>query len=124
MRQADPAQTELVFATPAAAPLATAEDVERLVDLLRGRGWVSAAELSGIAGQGLSDRKIRAIARAAAPGVVSYPGSPGYKLWDECSVEEINHAIEAFESQARDMTARAILYRQAYHARHRGLSAS
>ena len=52
--------------------------------------------------------------------IVSFPGSPGYKLWANCSVEEINHAIEAFESQARDMIKRANLFRRAYHRRFRG----
>lgn len=124
MRTADPAQAEIDFTSPTKEPpAASVGEVARLVELLSGKGWQTAAELAVRSG-GWSDRKVRLIASAAVPGVVSYPGSPGYKLWAECSVEEINHAIEAFESQARDMAGRAIFYRQAYHGRFRGLSGS
>lgn len=68
----------------------------------------------------LGERLTRKIASASAPTIVSYPGSPGYKLWSLCTVEEINHAIESFEAQARDMIKRAHLYRMAYHRRFRG----
>jgi hypothetical protein len=102
------------------APKVSVAQVEALVAVLTGKGWVEAAELARQLGEKWSDRKVRAVARAAAPGIVSYPGSPGYKIWGECSVEEIDHAIAAFESQANDMTARALLYRNAYHRRFRG----
>jgi len=124
MRQPDPAQTEISFDTKVEkSPAATVGEVAKLVELLRGEGWQTAEALAVRSG-GWSDRKVRRVASAAVPGVVSFPGSPGYKLWDECSVDDINHAIEAFESQARDMAARALLYRQAYHARYRGLTGS
>ena len=57
---------------------------------------------------------------AAMPQIVSYPGSPGYRLFQHCTIEEINHCIKAFESQGRDMLKRAVVYRQAYHRRFRG----
>lgn len=124
MRKPDPAQTEIDFDTKVEkTPTATVGEVARLVELLRGAGWQTAEDLSVRSG-GWSDRKVRRVASAAVPGVVSYPGSPGYCLWDECTIDEINHAIEAFESQARDMAARALIYRQAYHARYRGLNDS
>ena len=116
-----PGQDEIDFSTPVAKPpVATTDDVQCLVGLLKGKGWLKAEHLAAISGGALTDRKVRRIARAARPGVVSYPGSPGYKLWEECSVEEINHAIAAFDSQAKDMIACGHIYRMAYHARFRG----
>ena len=115
-------QAELNFAGPVAAPAASAEEVEWLVTLLKGKGWMTAAKLEALAGGTKDDRKIRAIARAAAPSIFSYPGSPGYKLWSECSMEELNHGLSAMESQIRDMTIRRACYERAYHAKYRGLS--
>ena len=101
-------QTSLDFSSPVEnkAPTASVGDVAALVKALTGKDWQTADSL--------------AVARASAPGIVSYPGSPGYKLWSECSVEEIDRTIAAFESQATDMTARALLYRDAYFRRFRG----
>ena len=87
-------------------------------------GWFTAAEIAERMGDDTTDRRVRKLASAACPGVVSFPGSPGYKLWQQCSVEEINHCIEAFESQGSDMLKRSVLYRQAYHRRFRGAPAS
>lgn len=104
------------------APEVPQEQVEQLVAVLReGGGWMTAEEIAGKI-EGTTERRIRKIASAAAPAVVSFPGSPGYKLWAACSVDEINHAIESFEAQATDMIKRANLYRQAYHRRFRGSS--
>ena len=114
-------QEELTFDEPSPAPIATAEEVEWLVMLLRGKGWMKAAQIEIAARGTKNERKIRAIARAAAPGIVSYPGSPGYKLWVECSVEELNHCLNAWDSQIRDNTVRRTLYSRAYHARFPGL---
>jgi len=104
------------------APAVTPEQVAQLVDVLRaGGGWMTATEIAARI-EGVTERSIRKVASAAAPAVVSYPGSPGYKLWASCTVDEINHAIEAFESQARDMIKRANLFRRAYHRRFRATS--
>jgi quinol monooxygenase YgiN len=112
-------QLELAVRTP--APAVSLREVEMLVDVLGGIGrWSTASDLATHLGAGYNDRKVRAIAAAAMPQIVSYPGSPGYKLFRDCTVEEINHCIEAFESQGRDMLKRALLYRQAYHRRFRG----
>jgi hypothetical protein len=116
------------------APEATPEQVEQLVNVLvaglhwlpeeertKANGWMTAAQIASQL-EGISDRQVRKIASAAAAAVVSFPGSPGYKLWGACTVDEINHAIEAFEAQATDMIKRANLYRRAYHRRFRGSS--
>ena len=110
-------QLQLSMRTP--APAVTPDDVATLVKAL-GERWVTAADLALTMGGGFTDRKVRAVAAAAMPQIVSYPGSPGYRLFQHCTIEEINHCIEAFESQGRDMMKRAIAYRQAYHRRFRG----
>lgn len=103
-----------------AEPSVSPADVELLVSVLRDvGGWITAGDLAIHLGAGYSDRKVRAIAAAAVPQIVSYPGSPGYKLWQLCTVAEINHCIEAFQSQGSDMIKRSVLYRQAYHRRFR-----
>lgn len=108
---------ELALKLP--APAVTPEQVEQLVAVLRaGAGWMTAAQIAQQM-PGTNERSVRKVASAAAPAVVSYPGSPGYKVWALCTVAEIDHAILAFEAQARDMIKRAHLYRQAYHRRFR-----
>lgn len=103
-------------------PAVPSAEVERLVAVLReGGGWMTAEEIAAKM-EKTTERRIRKVASAAAPAIVSFPGSPGYKLWANCTVEEINHAIEAFESQARDMIKRANLFRRAYHRRFRATS--
>jgi hypothetical protein len=106
-------------ATP--APVASPDEVEQMLAVLRAAGdWMPAKAIAAQMGGGTGDRDVRAIASAACPAVVSFPGSKGYKLWELCTVEEIAHCIDAFESQGRDMIKRAVLYRQAYHRRFRG----
>ena len=103
------------------APEVSAEQVAQLLAVLEQAGdWLTAKEIAGLMGDGTTDRTVRQIASAACPAVVSFPGSRGYKLWKNCQVGEINHCIEAFESQGRDMIKRAVMYRQAYHRRFRG----
>lgn len=124
-------QSELIFSGPAVAtPQATAEEVEWLVVVLKAhmhdnpkdKGWLTAAKIEKLSGGTQNERDIRKIARAAGHGIVSYPGSPGYKLWSECTVEEIAHCLNSFQSQIDDMKVRHYGYAQAYHAQYRGLS--
>ncbi len=118
---------ELALVLP--APEFSVEEIEALIAVLRegaasalpeARGWLTAKEIAARMAEGTTDRAVRKLASAACPQVVSFPGSPGYKLWQLCTVEEINHCIGAFESQGKDMLKRAVLYRQAYHRRFRG----
>lgn len=113
-------QGELPLITPQPDRQVNAEDLELVVRTLQGRGWMLAEEIAAKLGPGWNDRKVRAVCSAAVPGVLSYPGSKGYKLWAEATVEEIDHAINAIERQANEMTQRAFHYRRAYHARFRG----
>jgi hypothetical protein len=113
-----------------APPAPRTEQVEKLLEVLRQeKGWLAAKEIAAKLGLGALteaaiERHVRKVAAASAPRVVSYPGSPGYKLWELCSVDEINHCIEAFECQGRDMFKRANVYRMAYHKRFRGALAT
>ncbi len=120
---------ELPLALP--EPEISAAEMERLVALLADLkswqdkheerdGWATAHELATKLGDEVSDRWVRKVASAACPAIVSFPGSRGYKLWQLCTVEEINHCIESFESQGSDMLKRAVVYRRAYHRRFRG----
>lgn len=101
------------------APTITAHDVERLVDTLGALGgWATAAQLSvilwGTDNEG-NKRRVRALASAAGSGVVSYPGSPGYKLWKLCTTAEIHACIGAYTAQADEMRRRLNLYRIRLH---------
>lgn len=101
-------------------PVVKPELVNALLRVLRQeKRWMTAIELAGCIG-GTNDRLIRKAASAAAPSVVSWPGSPGYKAWEHCTVDEINHAMDAFGAQITDMIKRLNLYRSAYYRRFRG----
>lgn len=120
--------TELDLGLKTSASAVSPDEVETVVAVLAtapARGWMTAHEIAAALNkdQPSFERRVRAIASAAAPEIVSYPGSPGYKLWDRCSVEEIDHAINAFETQGKDMIKRAHIYRLAYHRRHRNRAA-
>jgi hypothetical protein len=106
----------------AMAPEATAtvEDVERVVSILRTFGQLTAGQIAmrlGLAPTENSKRKVRAIARAARPGIVSFPNSEGYKLLSSCSLDEINACIATWDSVIRDATATKALFLQAYYSR-------
>jgi hypothetical protein len=80
----------------------------RLADALRGRGWVRAAAL---ARDGFSERELREIAEHDRSGIIlSYPGSPGYCLYDESSPADRARASAALRSQARQMLRRFVRY--------------
>jgi hypothetical protein len=116
-------ETQLTLpAVKTPAPAIKPEDVQRLVSTLKRQStWQTARDLAALLyGKDCTpntERKIRAIASAAAPVVVSYPGSPGYRHFDHCTMEELNNCTNAFHSQGRDMFARAVLYSKAIHRR-------
>lgn len=106
------------------APEVSMEDVKRLVAVLKeNTGWMTAAQLAeriyGSSSESLK-RSIRAIASAARPRVVSFPGSPGYRVLERCSIEEIRRGINALESQGKSMIKDANIYRVAFHRFERG----
>lgn len=123
-RAISPGQESLNFSTAVEAPpVVNLDDLQALTRVLQDRDWTTANDLAQLLGGKWTDRKVRRVASAAGAAVIGYPGSPGYKLWEMCTIEEINHCINSFKSQARDMAQRAALYEMAYHSRFRGGSA-
>lgn len=99
------------------------EDVERLVGALVAAGTaLTAAQLSvflfAVDTEG-NRRRVRAIASAARPRIVSFPGSNGYDLIERCSEEELRHGIAAIRTQSSAMHRDADLYQSAYDRRFR-----
>lgn len=85
-----------------------------LIEALSGRGWVTARQLRV---QGFDDRLLRAIVEDDADGqILSYPGSPGYRLFDEATLPEIEKA-EALRSQAKGMLRRFVRYQRRRHGK-------
>ena len=62
-------------------------------------------------------RRVRAIASAARPRIVSFPGSNGYDLWERCSEADLKHGIAAIRRQASSMHQDATIYQGAYDRR-------
>lgn len=100
------------------SPAVGEEEQDWLVGVLAGKGWLRAKEIE--ASTGVNERRIRTVARACRPFVVSFPGSPGYKLWRDCTPEEIQHCIRAFASQRDDMSESHLIYYRAHHSGFRG----
>ncbi len=100
------------------APKATAEQVATVINYLRGKDWTLRRAIEGETG--LSDRIIRAVAKASRPRIVSAPGSHGYKLWEHCTTEELHHCIASIRSQRDDMDETYLVMHRAFHSGYRG----
>jgi hypothetical protein len=81
----------------------------------RNGGWIKSREL-GIALTEAQKRRIREIKQMSKGAVVAWPGSPGYKLLNDCTLEELRHGDRAMRSQLRAMAAEVAAYLAA-HAR-------
>ncbi len=116
--------TELGIAPP--APKISPEDVARVVGILRAHGgWMSAREIATEIGKlgGPTrdwDRRVRAIASAARPQIVSFAGAPGYRLIEFCTMDEIDHCLSAWHAVGVDAFKTEVCYLRAYHSRFRG----
>lgn len=114
MRRDTPGQVELsLIAGENCAPEASAEDVQKVVLILQLNGQLTAGEIAvkmGLEPTENSKRKVRAIARAARPGIVSFPNSNGYKLWEQCTVEEIRICVAHWRSVERDAAQTVMLF--------------
>ncbi len=109
------AQAELNLRTKAARTVSR-DSVEELCQLLRGRRWLTAGQLSALRPK-WNERFIRLLARAARPRVVSSPGSAGYCLAGEVTDDELLHAGRSQISQGRDMARSGIGYLRVLQAR-------
>lgn len=80
-------------------------------------GWVSAKEIlrrMGLPSSESAKRDIRRLANGT-PCVIS--GVHGYRHLDRASTSEVSHSIQFYESQAREMFARANRLRRRAHSR-------
>jgi len=113
---------------PAKAPAVSSEDVALLIRVLRGNDWMKISEVAATAEfqhrfEGLKpanfERRIRAIANRSEGFVLSYPGSPGYRLTVEAKIEEIQTATAKLRHQAGQMIQRAVEIDRVYHGKQR-----
>jgi hypothetical protein len=97
------------------APRVRDDDIKTLLSLLAGRGWLTARQIAALhaaqyPGEATwPDRYVRGIAAAADGKILSYPGSPGYRLTREASRAEIAAATASLRHQAKEMDHRADL---------------
>ncbi|MBI5770789.1 MAG: hypothetical protein HZA93_23635 [Verrucomicrobia bacterium] len=99
-----------------------AEFADKVAGLLAEAGdWRTKRELATLLGVAFTpgfERKLRYLAESDER-IVSWPGSPGLKHWNFATVPEIDHAINAHESQGADHYRRAMRYRRMFHGRRR-----
>lgn len=96
-------------------------DVDLLLSVLSGNGWLKANQIAEqiFVRKGLhwQERYIRAVAHASKGSVISYPGSPGYKITTEATIKEIQAASACLRHQANEMTRRATEIDRVYHGK-------
>lgn len=120
-------QPELNFTEPTEkGPQITSGEIGLLLNILTGAGWLKAAQIRthekftaeyGILTPDDAARHIRAIANASAGQILSYPGSPGYKLTREATIKEIQTATAKLRHQATEMERRALTIDRVYHGK-------
>ncbi len=107
-----PTQLDLFDRRPGPkAPAVAVGDVDRLKSILAGHGWQSCKSIA--TATGWTDRKIRALANAAAGAIIS--GQRGYRLTSEATPLEIHHAWTWLAHQADAMRLRSNQIRTQAH---------
>jgi hypothetical protein len=115
-----PEQLQLDLAKPERrGVVADPADIELLCDWLRGRGWVRAVaiEFFFLEWKSPDHRYVRAIASQSGGRILSFPGSPGYRLAVEATIEELwrgRNVIDRGESEAasRKKEIDAVIHRR------------
>jgi hypothetical protein len=97
-----PQQLELSISQK--APEVSPDEIDLMINALRGKGWQTTTQLGAATWN--EKRKLRVIAAASDGRIVSYPGSPGYKLFDECVPEDFLRGDRANRRQAKKMLTR------------------
>lgn len=119
-RRQSAGQTELSLAGRAdEAPVATVEDVQRVAGVLEAHGQSTAAEICQHLGWEPSEnnkRKVRAVAEASRPGIVSFPNSAGYKLLRQCTLDELRACVAAWAKIRQSAAQNEALYLKAIHS--------
>jgi hypothetical protein len=78
------------------------------------KGWQTSTQLGARSWSEKRDlRNIKAISKGR---IVSWPGSGGYKLAEDCTLEEIQHCRRAVVSQVREMLTNVRLIERVAHA--------
>jgi len=98
-----------MFAQP--APDTEADDLRTAMSVAG--EWRTAADVTERLGW--PDRLVREVA-GRCHDIISFPGSPGYKLLAHCTVAEFRRFVDTNRSQARKMIARTIRAEKLYHA--------
>lgn len=93
----------------------TREDIEGMMERLRGCGWRTGTALGVLSGA--QKRKLKAICSAAAGAILNLKGSPGFKLTAESTRSEIRRGIAIWRGEARESLRRALAYRRHLRAR-------
>jgi hypothetical protein len=106
-----PEQAELF---PPKAPKVLDSDVAKVLQILVGNGWLTSGQIQALTGW--HERYVRAVANASRGRVLSYPGSPGYKLTIEAAKEEVD-AADILGHQANEMRRRLIEIRNVFYGR-------
>jgi hypothetical protein len=81
----------------------------------KGKGWLKSTQLGAKTPD--EKRHLRAISEASNGRIVSWPGSPGYKLFDECTAEDFLRGDNATRSAARKMLAKWAAILRRMHSR-------
>jgi hypothetical protein len=78
--------------------LADPADIELLCAWIQGRGWVRAVAIEAHfpEWQSSDHRYVRAMASQSGCRILSFPGSPGYRLATEATIEELWQARNVF----------------------------
>jgi len=84
-------------------------DCSWLVEMLRGRDWMTAAEILVASGRPNTESQRRWIREVAdwSDGQIG-GGQKGYKLVKEMTIEEFDHVRNSMLSQAREMQRRVV----------------
>jgi hypothetical protein len=117
-------KTELGMTIATKAPKATPAQVDRMInELRRAKRSMLAAELAVILfgkDTETAKRRVRAVAKAAKPRIVSFPGSDGYDLFARVKIDDLWRCVAELEDAAKTLLAEAAMYRRALHAGYRG----
>jgi hypothetical protein len=86
-------------------------ELKRLLSILRHGRWRTAKELKV---HGFTDRELRELVENSDGLIFSFPGSPGYKLFDFVTEDEFGQAA-ALKHQAESMLRRYARYQRRHH---------
>ena len=91
--------------------LAADQQLNHLLSILADARWHTAKELKIY---GFSDRELRILVENADGQILSFPGSPGYKLFTAATIDEIEQS-KALLNQGRAMIRRFLRYKKRFH---------